>query len=725
MQSLSKKPMRIGLYYRGMEAKAEHELVRRMLIAIDRIGHQAQICSTSQQISTFSPDLVLSLHSDFPKLTEHLTFGCMWNPPHFFANTPDTLKNIISYDFHLFGGEGIRRYFEDLNFGLKRPLRAGTIYPSCHSTDFRARSFENATAAMVGTNWDGPRFSSMVTELANSGLVSFFGPKGAWQHAGAAYAGSVPFDGTSMLRQLHSCGITIALHRPEHSLVEAPNMRVFEGAAASSSLICDDNPFVRMAFGDSVLYVDSTLPPEFRAEQIKSHIMDIRGNAGRSLERAKAAHEIFLKYYSLEKLLSDVCALATVQPPDGRRARPSLLAREKRVDCIVRTGLRDTSFLERALDSLASQTIAEEIRVVLVNNGNSPAVKDVVKKFSGRLKFVEVVVPSPKSRSHSLWLGLAEVKAEFFCILDDDDRIHATHLESLLGVLNREPSSVVAYSGAIRVEEGLDHEGRVRDHIEERSLAYFEAFDSRRLFKAENFITSNSFLARSNALDEEALVDPELEAVEDLWLLICLAKKGRFVESWEVTSEFYWRRSQADNLSYSPSYFHKGLDRIRTRLQFSSVDASNERITDPLRVDVDLNERPVERTVAFLNSEPRSSDQHAVSDGAIDTVRSYEEYTEIVGWAGWHKRDKRQQLLVAGVKKGELLLHEVVVRPDVARAKKDWGYYQAGFTIRLKIEELSDGQPLSFFFTSEREEPKRIAGSDRLQSILHYAKSRR
>lgn len=702
--------MKIAFHLGSMVDKAENELAARLSIAAANINYTSKICQTSSDIIDFRPDVVFSLHTSIPKLTQYTTLGCMWNPPHFFANSPEDVKKAISYDVHLSASERMTEYLSDISYAMARDFSFGHIYPSCHLVPFRPRKNRPESVAYLGTNWDGFRYAKEMDALTRKSFMRFFGPGTAWKRIGDRHSGSIPFDGTSVIERLHDCGVTLSLHRPEHVEYEIPNMRVFEAVAASSILISDDHNFVKRNFSDSAFYIEKTGNPEEFADQISDIFNFIQSNPAIVKEMTREAHQIFSEKFCLEKLIVDACDVAfgskvSRLPVSSRAPRSS---QAPKVDCIIRTGLRDADMLRRSLLSVSEQTHTQ-VRVILINNNNMDYVRELVAEFSSILEFVEVVVRHPQGRSHSLWQGLKSVRSPYFCILDDDDRIYPYHLESLVSILEQEPDAVAAYGGAVRVIE--EHEGGADPVLgEPRDLAYLHSFDRHLLMQADNFIPSNSFLGRSEVLDEEVLKDPKLQALEDLWLLILIANKGEIVPSWRVSSEFFWRRSQTDNVTFDNAIFAESRRRVLGRLQFMRRPATASAIQTPFPLAPQRREdgpTSPARGVEFVETEPAYSEAF----GFVDTARLVEGGVEIVGWAKWRNVSSNQRIIVSGIR-ASLMASEIVPRPDIAVHMGDWRCYLSGFRIRFNVEHRSQGQSIKVFSVEEGGEISLLSPAD-------------
>lgn len=683
--------MKIAAYLGDLSERAEDELAWRMRIAAERMGHDMRILVEPAAIGVYCPDLVLSLHTRFPKLSEHRTFGCMWNPPSFFANDPNLVRNVISYDSHLVAGDAVKEYLNDLGHGLRRRFNTLPFYPSCHTTTFRPFAGGERQLAYVGTNWDGFRYLALMRSVARRGFTRFFGPAESWEHVGGAFAGNVPFDGTSLIEALADCGISLCLNRPEHAQYGIPTMRVFEAAASSSIIVSDEHPFVREFFGDCAYFIDTTLPNNELVEQLAQIVSDINADPTTANERARAGHAVFAERFALEVLMKpilDKVSSTSMQPKIAAGSRRKLTRNQPpvpSVECIVRAGGRSSAMLARALSSIEAQTLPCS-RVILINNFGDPHVREVMRAFEGRLHIEEITAENPAGCSDSLWRGLTALKGEFFAILDDDDRIYPEHFASLLEVLERDTECVLAYGGAIKVIE--DGEAALGSDYREsmRELAYLEPFDEMALLEANNYVTSNAFLARRSALSPADFEDPHLDVLEDLWLLICLVRKGPFSPTWRVTSEFFWRKSPGSNVSYNRSLFVRSRNRIRTRLQFVPRKPVIRCIEKPLAElpgrDIWSDETLSSRRSAKILEDPP---EFTHADGFLEEVLLSDGILTLIGWANWRHVDDDQVLFVTGIE-GVVEDISAIPRPDVVRYKTDDAYLFSGFRVRIRLD---------------------------------------
>jgi hypothetical protein len=553
--------LKIALHNAFFEQQvAESELARRMTVAAKRLGWRAREVATSAEIDVWQPDFVLALHFFTPKLTRFPTYGCMWNPPPFLEQDPINLRNILGYDGYLTSCERTANWVRKLLVGLEKRTLFATMHPSCPARRWRAPILDAPRLVYLGTNWDGTRHRELFRSLEERPFVDIYGPTGCWAHAGAAYRGPLPFDGESVLDVLNRSGAGLCLHRPEHREAGIPSPRVFEIVSSGAIAICQDHPFVREKFGDSVLYLDAALDPGALVTQIGDYMNWIAAHRSEALEMSRRAHAIFEREFALEVLLAEV----------GRRHQELLSARglskserprsRGHVQVVVRAGGRPPAMLARALESIAEQTYPD-VSALVVRHG--PV--DIAPALSvrrGHLEVKVIDVPHGNMRSTSLWAGLGAATGDFVANLDDDDAWFPNHLATLVPLIADGKSTALAYSGGVRCVE-RDSTAAPAPPREPSSLVYYDRFDRDRLFTLDNYILSNAWVARRQLL-EVLGEDPRLDLLEDLVLLLRFAEVTDFAFSGEVTAQFFDRTSGTDNTRHlDSSLWEQAKSRVR------------------------------------------------------------------------------------------------------------------------------------------------------------------
>jgi hypothetical protein len=569
---------------------AETGLSRRIHEAARHLGWEAAEVSSSAEINGFCPDFVLALHFRTPKLTRYPTYGCMWNPPTFFAKDDRFIKNILSYNGYLSSSAPITAWLKDILYSRHKNYFVAPFYTSCHCVPYRPPQIERPRVLYAGTGWDGARFQPLFERLDREPYMEIYGPRKAWRYIRRAYRGLLPFDGSSILDALNKAGAGLCLHRQEHRDAGVPSLRVFEIVASGAIAICQEHPFIREAFGNSVFYLDSTDDMAGAIRQISEE------NPEKAVALSRKAYDIFQEKYTLEKLLSGII------PHHERLLSPKSFATNrapkspdgKSVQFIIRIGDRGTEYLSRALQSLVNQT-CRCVGAIIVRHQEVSGLSTLLRSYADQLPIELVESPCTGFRSTQLWAGLKAVSSDYFGILDDDDIIHPNHVMSLLQLLDKHETFGVAYSGAIRVWEPR-RKGKAAAWFcevpaEPAELAYFEPFDLSRLVALNNFITSNSFIARS-PLIKKLPDDPRLALAEDLFLLLSLCQRTDFIFSYEATCEFYWRGGRSDNAVWlDRAHWSADFDRIKTMFwgqRFpcaqvvggSNIELENERLKE-------------------------------------------------------------------------------------------------------------------------------------------------
>jgi len=527
---------------------AETEFSQKICRAAANIGWEAIEVGSSTEINACKPDFVIALAFRTPKLTQFPTYGSMVTPPAFFVHDDQFIKDIVSYDGYLCSSEHIRSWLADILYLTRKEHFIARWFTSTHHIPYHPPRFTSARLLYAGTNWDGPRYAALFERLDSKPYVDIYGPQTAWLHIKHSYRGILPFDGVSILDALNTAGVGLCLHREEHCAAATPSSRIFEIAASGAIAICQEHPFIRDVFQDSVLYLACTEDALRLTHQISEYMKWIEQNPEDALKLSRRAYEIFAQNYTLEKLLADL-ALRHRELVERKKVTPSTSRKalgNKGAQFIVRVGDRGAEYVERALDSISCQSYSQ-VGAIIVQYKEVPALSQTLAKYKDRLPIHLVRSSYTGSRSTQLWDGLKAVSSEYFGILDDDDAIHPNHVSLLVHLLDQFQECGVAYSGAIRVwESDLAAKPSVELPVEPAGLMYFEPFDLGRLVSLDNFITSNAFIARTWLLNDLG-TDPHLPLLEDLLLLLFLCRKTKFIFSYEASCEFYWRGNKTDN----------------------------------------------------------------------------------------------------------------------------------------------------------------------------------
>jgi hypothetical protein len=181
------------------------------------------------------------------------------------------------------------------------------FYPTALATPFKTLAYKKMF--YCGAMWDRERrgsdtFKALYRELDERDVVQFYGPVKVWASY-RNYGGLIPLEGDHFEREIQLCGIGLCLHSDLHLKSNVPTARVFELAAASALVICDELPFVKKHFGDSVLYLKTGSTEEMLL-QLQAHMDWIKANPKLAQEKARRAHKIFMERFTMEQGLDRI-----------------------------------------------------------------------------------------------------------------------------------------------------------------------------------------------------------------------------------------------------------------------------------------------------------------------------------------------------------------------------------------------------------------------------------
>lgn len=571
----------------NLEYSAEREFIARLKLACLNLGWTCIEVVTSEDVLNAQADCVIVTHEYSPKLTEIPTIGLLWNPPVYFREDPLRVRNILSYDGYLAGSESVRDYLADLLFSTTKnsPVSDWDFLPTTPRTEFRPPNLSDPSLFYAGVHWDGNRHDKLIKGLRASLPVAFYGDPAKWARFGAACKGRIPFDGTTIFDRINEAGVALCLHRAEHLKHDVPSMRIFESAAASAVIITENSNFAKRNFGDSMLYVDQDADAADKVIQIRAHFEWIRSHPAEAVELAAKSHAIFNEHFSLEKLLAKLPDFLRQVKSAGHYDVGIQSNNSPKVEVIVRVGGRSLSYIERCVDSLAAQSYPN-IGLIMVSYQDVPGLDSLLEKYKTRFTSIKRIASKPTGfRSTSLWDGMRAVDGEYFCNLDDDDTLNCNHIGSLVALLESDKDHHVAYSGCVQVQDEPGHyydqinfRGPIGAQIKEsRSLVFLDQFERQRMLRFDNFVTSNSLLARKSLLNERDLTDPKLAVAEDIYLYFLFLRRGDFLFSWNVTANWHLRSTSKDNSMMHETDWVQCAERVKLRTQFFSQDALTRR----------------------------------------------------------------------------------------------------------------------------------------------------
>jgi len=305
---------------------AEDEIIARLQITAHSLGLECLVVDSfarlihapHTQLTRDDVDFVLSLHFAAPKCFDIFSFITLWNPLQFYQERGYTqfTRNLLSHDDFLScdsisGDDHVMRSAYRAT-RRERPLLR--FYPTA-SSPILAPTLGDQTLCYLGINWErltqtAGRHDGLLGLLDDDNGLRIYGPRiysgvEVWRGF-KSYVGPIPFDGESVVRLIHMSGISLVLSSPAHRQSEMMSCRIFESAAAGAVIICDENSFARRYFGDSLLYIDSSLPAEEVYGQVQSHLNWIKGEPAKALEMANASQSVFLQNFTMRSCVERI-----------------------------------------------------------------------------------------------------------------------------------------------------------------------------------------------------------------------------------------------------------------------------------------------------------------------------------------------------------------------------------------------------------------------------------
>lgn len=263
-------------------------------------------------------DFVLHLHYDTPKLYDAFSIVALWNPLQFYHEWgyARTSRNLLTHDDFIScssqsADDHVARLVRDV------PTHLPPKFKLYHSTAdiVHPPSLGDFKLFYAGINWEAisggkSRHQEVLKRLDKSDAVRIFGPEifqGVKVWAGYRnYVRGIPFDGVSMIDEIHQAGIALVLSSAAHKNAALMSNRLFESVAAGALVICDENAFAKKFFGDSLLYIDSRCSVEQIFSDIEAHLAWAKANPALALAMIEKAQAIFRADFNLTKNLRDL-----------------------------------------------------------------------------------------------------------------------------------------------------------------------------------------------------------------------------------------------------------------------------------------------------------------------------------------------------------------------------------------------------------------------------------
>ena len=462
---------------------AEDECIARLKIAAQALGIECVevhadgglLSAPTVRVSKSNVDLVIHLHYDTPKLYDAFSFVALWNPLNFYHEWgyARTSRNLTTHD------DFISCSSDAADDHVARMVRTTSTHLPArfhlyHSTAdvMHPPSLGDSKLFYAGINWEAisggkSRHQEVLKRLDKTGLLRIYGPtifQGVRVWAGYdSYVREVPFDGISMIDEISKAGVALVLSSQAHKDSELMSSRLFESVSAGALVICDENPFAKKFFGDSLLYIDSRSPVEQIHADITGHLEWVRVHPDQALAMIVKAQDIFCQQFTLIRNLSDLYGglaerkrelLARQNPPEtpAPKVRLNLLMPDYD-EAVLQCHINSVSVQEYAdfspaliVDTRAANVYRREIEAALAA---APVAIELVELDY----FSYGIHPEIKARRRlgSVLAQLLGATAGFdaFMVVAPNEKLFSNHLAVLAGALQRKPDVHCAATAAV------------------------------------------------------------------------------------------------------------------------------------------------------------------------------------------------------------------------------------------------------------------------------------
>lgn len=540
---------------------AEFEVKKRIKSAAHQIGAEVIILDnygrildedhnlTNRIIDSNKLDLVLSLHYESPKFLDTFYYGVLWNPPGYvieYNKKFKAIENCNMYDAFLsYSSEKMHRFSKSTFYQFdKKEIKNFDFVASPPDAKFTP-NLENPYIFYCGINFERPRtggrHSHIFKKLEEKNILRIYGPKKfgsiePWKGY-KSYAGEIPFDGISLIKEINKCGIALILASDIHRRYDVITSRIYEAASAGAVVITNKSNFILKEFGNSVLTIDYPIGNQENVhKQIIKHFIWIKNNKEKALKKAIELQRIFTNKFcmkvQLKKLLKD-------NKKNQLSVQRSIFARKKSsfVDVVIIWDRLGSKGLEDLLVSLNNQKFKSFKVTVFLDKKLTKIIKKIFnkklnKKIPIKINELEIFSNHQKNKIKLIGRGnivseaAASLKANYCSFLFPESILFSDHYTTLVRCLEDNSSKDVAYSGVFTKEKNNTYKTLNFDNL---NVGKFSKFNFRFLL--------SSLLIRKDYIKEfsDGLLDPLDQSITYPIILSSL-KDDRLMFSHKMTS---------------------------------------------------------------------------------------------------------------------------------------------------------------------------------------------
>lgn len=605
---------------------AESEVINRMKFAAANIGAEL-VCitkegfivnedfrKTEKKVDVNSLDFVITLHYEDIKLQDVFYYHTLWNPPKITLQYPlyhVYAKNIASNDdFLIYDDGGMSDHLKSILSDKPRVLEGASSLTASFSEKAILTPYipEKPILFYCGMNWERfigaeSRHAGLFGLLDNYDDVNFYGPDHSWDGY-SRYKGSIPFDGVSLIEEIHKCGVVLALSSDYHYRAGAATNRIYEACAGGAVTISDTNRFIMRHFGDSVLYIDYDKEnPKKMFEQIRHHLDWIKKNPDEALKKAQKAQKIFVEKFALEKQLRDIIA-----NHENRKkcVEEALYAKnnEAKLLALLFLDVKSVSeneiwILNNAIDNIRKQIYSNITLVVCC----SLEIKDELTayvKTSGidvRLvpfEFFDKCGNKLYSRCQAFRSFINDIPHDYLMFLDGSENMFSNHVSTLIRTFEDYRDAKIVYSGDFLDAEDSMRYPLLRENIHKQDFykGFYPSFYPHTagmfLFRADvegvlpeeaeqyldtclpnAFINLAVFKHNCKTKYSEMITIGKIQSIDiEFPVVLTRSQEINFVQGLVLSEYEEWQASFPNHVSLEDGGFAKEVDRHIKKVQY-------------------------------------------------------------------------------------------------------------------------------------------------------------
>ena len=466
---------------------AEDECIARLKIAAKMLGVECVevysdgrlIESPEIKVSKKNVDFVIHLHYDTPKNYDAFSFVALWNPVRFYHEWGYSRcsRNLTSHD------DFISCSSDAADDHVSRMIRNSSTHLSAqfhlyHSTAdiVFPPSLGECKLFYAGINWEAisggkSRHQEVLKRLDRTGLLSIYGPKffqgvRVWEGY-ESYVREIPFDGTSMIEEISKAGLALVLSSSAHKDSGLMTNRLFESVAAGALVICDENPFARRYFGDSLLYVDGRAQADQIYTDIVQHLNWAKSHPERALDMIAQAQDIMSQKFTLKMHLRDLYLGLSARKQQLANLQNPSIKPHLQINLYLLMPEFSASILNAHIESVGVQEYQHFRPIIVIDKFDAEKfrveIAGVLSLASAPIELLEVdffnrvINANIKVRKRLgeiiLQLISARSEADAIMIVAPNEKLFSNHLAVLAGALRRDSSINCAATGALLVSD--------------------------------------------------------------------------------------------------------------------------------------------------------------------------------------------------------------------------------------------------------------------------------